>query len=126
MKAKIDYRNKQWQHSSNILDTVRCGVTFDNIDIFFHQFNMPDGKILVSNNQNEKCLNGIVRIKNDFSSLELDRNNLNGYHYCDVKCNMLIEYGVRLTSEMQKNWDIQYIHFKENEYYDKLSQINLT
>ena len=80
MKAKIDYRNKQWPHSSNILDTVRCSVTFDNIDqflkgfnIFFHQFNMPDGKISVSNNQNEKCLKGIVRIKKDFSSLELDR-----------------------------------------------------
>ena len=91
MKARIDYTTQQWPHPSNIFDRIRCSVTL-------------------------KCLRGIVTITNDFSSLELNGNNLKGYHYCDVKCDVLIEYIDPLTTENEfiiaDNYDLDRIDQK--------------
>ena len=101
----------QWPHCCNIVDYIRCCVTFDDIDSFlkgFYQFisdfkfDYPDRN--QSDNYKNRCVKFIVRIKNDFSSIKDNAwdENVDSFNYCDVKCNVLIEcYQYRLIGEIQ-------------------------
>lgn len=106
-KSKLDYNNRTWPHSSHILDYIRCSVVFDDIEQFlmgFNQFyvkyNHPNGIGMYNG-----CIQGIVRIKNDFSQLPNNlRKNLllSDCSYRDIKCNLLIEHNhVRMIAEVQ-------------------------
>ena len=104
-KSKMDYFDREWPHSSNLLDTVRCSVSFDDIESFLKGFNLfyskynGDSNAVVGRLGKSDGIQFIVRIKNDFSELNGSDQD---YHYCDVKFNVLLEYnGQRLIGEIQ-------------------------
>ena len=39
IKGKLDYKHKQWPHTSNILDIVRCSIEFDDIENYLKGYN---------------------------------------------------------------------------------------
>lgn len=139
MKSKIDYKSKQWPHSCNILDLIRCSVVFKNIKHFLKGFNKffakhhlfyADDKI----SPIAGCVKQILRIKNDFADIGDNSWNLdvNSFNYCDIKCNVLIEYNnVKIIGEIQfllgfmldakKLGHSIYSFQRKQEFYDKLS-----
>ena len=107
-KSKLDYSDGDWPHSQYILDCIRCSVVFDDIGQFlngFNQFYSKYGGNSESIGKHSGCIQGIVRIKNDFSRLpnDLKKNlKLEDCGYKDIKCNILIEHNnVRLIGEIQ-------------------------
>lgn len=114
----LEYANakdKEWPYSSNIIDFVRCSVTFDNVKDYINGFNYLYKKFNSINNKglggdlnhssnnntknNKSCIQGIVRIKNDFNSIssqnisgDVSTLKLDKFQYMDIKCNVLIEH----------------------------------
>ena len=86
---------------------VRCSVVFDSVGDLLAGFNQLWSKYSCSTDtmtHKDGCIQAIVRVKNDFSDIEDECWNINVdlFHYCDVKCNVLIEYNnVRIIGEIQ-------------------------
>ena len=107
MKADLEYINRQWPHTSSIIDLVRCSAVFNTLNDLINGIN---AFILIVKNNKSGCIKKIVRIKNGFNlipDLNLDDNidnniKLELFDYCDIKMNVIIEYkNVRLIGEIQ-------------------------
>ena len=96
MKAKLDYQHKNWPHTAHILDFLRCAVIFDNVTDFIKGFTKFESNFTDPNfiHKRKGCIKQIVRIKNDFGDIKDESWNLdlNSFNYCDIKCNVIIEY----------------------------------
>ena len=66
---------------------------------FYHQYS--DSSAMEKHNG---CVKLIVRVKNDFVNIDDECSSLplNLFNYCDIKCNVLLEYNkTRLIGEIQ-------------------------
>ena len=119
LKAKLDYNNKEWPRTSNIIDVVRCSVSFNDINAFLNGFNRFYNEFDYRRIANQKgCIKAIVRIKNDFSELSdnIGSESLENINYCDIKLNVLLEYNnTRIIGEIQFLLDI-FLDFKKRQH----------
>lgn len=85
-KTVSDYSNKQWCRSSQLVDVVRCSVTFETCKDMLTGMEAFKTSIDL---ENAGCIKQIVRIKNMFKYLQfLDTQknpSLKDYRYCDIK-----------------------------------------
>ena len=119
LKAKLDYKNKEWPLTSNIIDVVRCSVSFNDIKHFLDAFNrfraQFDHKSIANN---KGCIKAIVRIKNDFIDIsdDISAESLQNINYSDIKVNVLIEYNnKRIIGEIQFLLNI-FLNFKKRQH----------
>ena len=95
LKAATDYNEKEYPYTVNVIDLIRCSVTVetpkqlhDFIDAFYQTIGSKKGG----------CIKSLLRIKNGFNKLE----NTESIHYCDLKCNVFVEWGgMALVGEIQ-------------------------
>ena len=127
----------QWPHTAHILDYLRCSVVFDNIqdflngfNHFYNEFNSNTTNLREKMYHQKRCIKCIVRIKNDFDGIEDNCKNLDlrPFNYCDIKCNVLIEYqGIRIIGEIQFLLAFMghsiYSFQRKSELFEKLSQL---
>ena len=125
IKSKLEYNKKKWPYSSNIIDIIRCSITFHDINHFLNAFNRfyNDFKSDMANSsevlsKREGCIKGIVRIKNGFSLIgdNVSLLSLDKINYSDIKCNILIEYNnIRIIGEIQFLLSI-FLNFKKKQH----------
>ena len=85
IKASTDYNVKNYPSVANIVDFLRCSITYPNAAQMIHGLKSFINKI---NNNEIECLTGIVRIKNGFTNV-LHWANANDADYCDIKLNII-------------------------------------
>ena len=98
-KGEMDYNNREWPHTSHILDYIRCSVVFDDLPSFLNAYNLFWTQYWDYNNIDNQngCIKCIVRVKNDFASLPEDIDSV----YRDIKCNVLLGHnGIRIIGEI--------------------------
>ena len=148
LKSSLDYFDRQWPCSSNILDTIRCSVSFSSSKDLINGVNKIKQLIGFDDVQiGYGCLYKVVRIKNMFGdiknwdfkrNLNDDKNNdneemINDFSYCDLKMNVIVKHdNIAIIGEIQfmLDWMVDaksmgHIHygFLRNEYlYRQLAE----
>ena len=140
----MEYSNKKWPYTSNIIDVVRGSVVFDDINHLLDGFNRFHNEFrsnvlnLDSKIKNQKgCIKCIVRIKNSFNKINdnISLLPLSSLKYCDIKCNVLIEYNnIRIIGEIafllkcylnfKKKQHSIYSFIRNEDLYNKLYNYN--
>ena len=107
------------------------------------KFGINPGHVKINDSSKKEfdCIKGIVRVKNDFTKLTLNNNGkiedlpLKSFDYCDIKCNVLIEYyNIKIIGEIQfllsfmldakKMSHKTYSFLRKEELYRKLYQLS--
>ena len=93
VKSTTDYSKAQFPTSANILDFLRFSVSFNNINDLLDGLNKFVSDI--NNGVAPQCLlpNGILRIKNGFSSILNNWKSKLDAEYCDIKINLIYRNG---------------------------------
>ena len=94
IKAVVEYSEKPWPKTAQIVDYIRCSVTFNTSKELLAGV---EHFLRLVKNGNGGCIKHIVRIKNGFSKykneniVELINDGFN-FKYCDIKLNVIIEH----------------------------------
>ena len=86
IKASTDYHDERFPSAANILDFIRCSVTYPTMKDLLNGLNAFRLKII---NKEISCILSIVRIKNGFSSIENDWKSMKDAEYRDIKLNCI-------------------------------------
>lgn len=120
---------------------MRCSVSFGNANDLVVGFNQFVNIIDRGSKAEKGCITSILRMKNGFSEMNSDKwinnNNLEKYHYCDVKINVLIETAnTKLIGEIQfvldfmleakKMGHVYYSFLRNRDLYNEIYTDNLT
>ena len=131
VKSRIDYNDRNWPKTSNILDFLRCSVVCDNPKILN---DVITNFIQLVGNHKSESIKSILRIKNGFQHVH-SKMPLNEFNYCDIKMNVLIEYNkMSIVGEIQfllkfmldakKIGHSFYALQRKKEYFEELYLIN--
>ena len=84
IKAQVDYSNRRFPNAANVLDYLRCSITYDSTQLLLDGLNK-----FISHSVKSDILKEIVRIKNGFKHI-IKWQEPSDARYCDVKCNIII------------------------------------
>ena len=131
VKARIDYNDKPWPKTSNILDFLRCSIVCDNPKILNQ---VIQDFIDLINKNNDGSIKKILRIKNGLENVSSNMN-LKQFTYGDIKFNVLVQFrDQQLIGEVQfipkfmleakKIGHSFYAFQRRQEYYQGLYLLN--
>ena len=103
IKASTDYSQEKYPSCANILDFMRCSVTYDNSKLLVESLNSFIDKV---KNNKISCIKSILRIKNGFNNI-LKWKSFKDANYCDIKLNCVYESPMRNRNKPSQIIEIQ-------------------
>ena len=85
IQSETDYGGRVYPSVSNIVDFLRCSITYPNVKEMINGLKDFINKI---NNKEIECLSKIMRIKNGFENV-LKWTDSSKADYCDIKLNVI-------------------------------------
>ena len=101
IKSAVDYCDREWPSNQYILDILRCSVSFATAKDMVRGIRKFQALIETSDSKLKGCIVEVARIKNMLTDIK-NWQNLDDYHYADIKMNVIIKVGdYKMVAEIQ-------------------------